>query len=186
MHEHQVQPIDPRNLRRVCGLFVTGVTVITAGTVERAEGTTVNSFTSVSLDPPLVLFCLHRQSRLHRALDESGGFTVNVLSGRQQELARAFSGPRPDGMQGVPYYSGATGLPVLGEALAFLTCATADVHEGGDHLIIVGEVVELGIPQYGEHPLIFYAGALGVLDFDLGKFPERVGPDRALAPKRAY
>ncbi|MCT4356192.1 flavin reductase family protein [Streptomyces sp. Je 1-79] len=164
MHEHETQPIDPRALRRVCGLFVTGVTVITTAADGHAEGTTVNSFTSVSLDPPLVLFCLHRQSRLRKVLVESGGFTVNFLAGRQEKLARAFAGRQPDGFQDVPCHDGQTGLPVLSEALAFLTCRTVDIHDGGDHDIIVGEVVELGVPEQGGDPLIFYAGALGTLD----------------------
>ncbi|MER7488612.1 flavin reductase family protein [Streptomyces sp. NPDC126497] len=167
MHEHQTHPIDSRALRRVCGLFVTGVTVITTAADGRADGTTVNSFTSVSLDPPLVLFCLHRRSRLHEMLTASGGFTVNFLSERQEKLARAFAGRRPEGFQDTPYHEGSTGLPVLSEALAFLTCTTVAVHAGGDHDIIVGEVVELGVPQQGEAPLVFYAGALGALDSEL-------------------
>ncbi|MDJ1135583.1 flavin reductase family protein [Streptomyces iconiensis] len=85
------QPVEPLSLRRVCGLFTSGVTVVSTGLSGRAEGTTVNSFTSVSLDPPLVLFCLHKKSRLRGLLDESGGFTVNLLSGRQQSLARYFT-----------------------------------------------------------------------------------------------
>lgn len=175
MHQHQSQPIDPRNLRRVCGLFVTGVTVITTGTTDRAEGTTVNSFTSVSLEPPLVLFCLHRRSRLRLPLERSGGFTVNFLSGRQAELAQAFAGPQPDGFREVPHHAGSTGLPVLSEALAFLTCSTVDVHAGGDHEIIVGEVVELGVPRQGTDPLIFFSGELGVLDGEKGRLAASAG-----------
>ncbi|MFD4659798.1 flavin reductase family protein [Kitasatospora sp. NPDC058444] len=173
IHEHQTRPIDPRALRRVCGLFVTGVTVITTAADGRADGTTVNSFTSVSLDPPLVLFCLHRHSRLQELLTASGGFTVNFLSGQQEKLARAFAGRQPEGFPDTPCHDGVTGLPVLSEALAFLTCTTVAVHAGGDHDIIVGEVVELGIPQQDEEPLIFYAGALGVLDGELAPASRR-------------
>lgn len=164
MHEHQTQPIDSPTLRRVCGLFVTGVTVVTSMADGRAEGTTVNSFTSVSLEPPLVLFCLHRQSRLRSVLAESGGFTVNFLSGDQEKLARAFASSSTGGFSDVPNHLGRTGLPVLSEALAFVTCKTVDIHAGGDHDIIVGEVVELGVPDRSRDPLVFYAGELGSLD----------------------
>jgi 3-hydroxy-9,10-secoandrosta-1,3,5(10)-triene-9,17-dione monooxygenase reductase component len=164
MHEHETQPIDPPALRRVCGLFVTGVTVVTSVAGGRAEGTTVNSFTSVSLEPPLVLFCLHRKSRLQSVLAESGGFTINFLSGNQEKLARSFAGSSTDGFSDVPNHLGQTGMPVLSEALAFLTCTTVDIHAGGDHDIIVGEVIELGVPDRSRDPLVFYAGELGPLD----------------------
>ena len=182
VHTHEQQPIEPLTLRRVCGLFTTGVTVITTGPEGRAEGMTVNSFTSVSLDPPLVLFCLHKQSRLHEALEESGGFTVNFLSGRQEKLARGFAGRRPEGFTGVPHHFSGGGLPVLSEALAHLTCTTVDIHAGGDHEIVVGEVVELGVPDHGQEPLIFFDGALGALESGDGRFnqtaPESRTPDR--------
>ncbi|MEU6895149.1 flavin reductase family protein [Streptomyces sp. NPDC046557] len=170
VHMHEKQPIDPRSLRQVCGLFATGVAVITTGVDGRPEGTTVNSFTSVSLEPPLVLFCLHKHSRLHEVLKESGGFTVNFLSGRQEKLARSFAGRRPEGFQNVPHHYGSTGLPVLSEGLAYLTCTTVDVHAGGDHDIVVGEVVELGVPEHGKEPLIFFDGSLGALEAEAGRF----------------
>ncbi|MFG2680455.1 flavin reductase family protein [Streptomyces sp. NPDC048392] len=166
----QRRPVDPPGLRRVCGLFTTGVTVITTGPEGEADGTTVNSFTSVSLEPPLVLFCLHQRSRLHALLTESGGFTVNFLSGRQQSLARHFAERRPDVLGGVPHHFTADGLPVLSEALAHLTCTTVDVHPAGDHDIVVGEVVELGAPEPGREPLIFFDGSLGPLQTAAGRF----------------
>ncbi|MCB5169599.1 flavin reductase family protein [Streptomyces bambusae] len=187
VHTHEKHPIDARSLRRVCGLFTTGVTVITTGPEGRAEGTTVNSFTSVSLEPPLVLFCLHKQSRLHTALQESGGFTVNFLSGRQEKLARAFAGRQPNGFgEDAPHHFGAGGLPVLTEALAYLTCRTVDVHEGGDHDIVVGEVVELGVPEQDREPLIFFDGSLGALESAAGRFSQAGAETRPVAaPVRA-
>ncbi|KAB1141354.1 flavin reductase [Streptomyces luteolifulvus] len=176
IHTHEQQPIEPLTLRRVCGLFTTGVTVITTGPQGRAEGTTVNSFTSVSLEPPLVLFCLHKQSRLHAVLEETGGFTVNFLSGRQEKLARSFAGRRPEGFTGVPHHFSDGGLPVLTEALAYLTCTTVDIHAGGDHEIVVGEVVELGVPDHGQEPLIFFDGALGALESGAGRFNQADAP----------
>lgn len=161
---HQADPIEPRTLRNVCGLFVTGVTVITTGVDGRAAGTTVNSFTSVSLDPPLVLFCLHTASRLHEVLRESGGFAVNFLSGRQERLARAFAGKQTADFSEVAHHRAGPGVPVLSEALAFLACRTVDEFAGGDHAIILGEVVELGVPRHGQDPLIFFGGALSTLE----------------------
>ena len=159
---HHVSPIEPAALRRVCGLFVTGVTVVTTGTGGRTTGTTVNSFTSVSLEPPLVLFCLHRDSRLHEVLHESGTFAVNFLGGRQEAVARAFAGRRTADMREVAHHRGRQGIPVLSDALAFVTCRIVDRFAGGDHTIILGEVLELGMPRRQE-PLIFYAGAFGAL-----------------------
>lgn len=161
---HRAQQIDGRTLRRVCGLFVTGVTVITTGDGDRADGATVNSFTSVSLEPPLVLFCLHKQSRLHELLGSSGSFAVNFLSGRQEALARAFANRSTANFTEVSHYQCGAGVPVLSEALAFLACRVVDEFPGGDHAIILGEVVEVGVPRHRREPLIFFEGALGALE----------------------
>ncbi|MER7836480.1 flavin reductase family protein [Streptomyces sp. NPDC096040] len=166
----QTRPVEPLSLRRVCGLFTTGVTVVTTGPDGDADGTTVNSFTSVSLEPPLVLFCLHQQSRLHTLLEQSGGFTVNFLSGRQQPLARHFAGRRSAAFEGVPHHFTEDGLPVLSEALAYLTCTTVDIHTAGDHDIVIGEVVDLGVPEHGKEPLIFFDGSLGPLQTGADSF----------------
>jgi 3-hydroxy-9,10-secoandrosta-1,3,5(10)-triene-9,17-dione monooxygenase reductase component len=161
---HQAGPIEPRVLRRVCGLFVTGVTVITSGGHDRAAGTTVNSFTSVSLDPPLVLFCLHRDSRLRALVLESGMFVVNFLAGRQERLAWAFAKSETAIMENVEYHRSAAGAPVLSDALSFLVCRLANEIEGGDHTIFLGEVVELGVPRHDREPLIFFGGSMGTLE----------------------
>jgi 3-hydroxy-9,10-secoandrosta-1,3,5(10)-triene-9,17-dione monooxygenase reductase component len=89
---HQAAPVTADLLRRVCGHFVTGVTVVTSGLGERSIGTTVNSFTSVSLEPPLVLFCLHNKSRLRDVIEDTRAYVVNFLEGRQEKLAQAFAG----------------------------------------------------------------------------------------------
>lgn len=160
---HQRQPIEPATLRRVCGLFVTGVVVITSGDGERTTGTTVNSFTSVSLDPPLVLFCLHLRSRLQEVLGQTGTFGVNVLRGDQESVAWTFAGRGTPGAPEVRYRRCVDGVPVLEEALAFLACRIVNEYPGGDHTIVVGEVIEAGIPRRQE-PLIFFEGAFGVLE----------------------
>jgi flavin reductase (DIM6/NTAB) family NADH-FMN oxidoreductase RutF len=164
---HQAHPVDGRTLRTVCGMFVTGVTVITSGEGEHAEGTTVNSFTSVSLDPPLVLFCLHNESRLRAVVEGSGKFVVNFLQGRQEGVARAFAGKGTAEIGDVPHHSSVTGVPVLSDALAFLSCRTVDTFDGGDHTIFVGRVVELGVPRQHHEPLVFFRGWLGALEEEL-------------------
>lgn len=161
---HHAQPVTADLLRRVCGHFVTGVTVITSGLGERAAGATVNSFTSVSLDPPLVLFCLHDQSRLRGVVEETGAYAVNFLEGRQEKLAHAFAGRDTANIKDVAHHDSATGVPVLSEALTFLSCLLVDAFDGGDHTIFLGKVVELGVPRYNRDPLIFFRGSLGALE----------------------
>jgi 3-hydroxy-9,10-secoandrosta-1,3,5(10)-triene-9,17-dione monooxygenase reductase component len=159
----QAEPVDPKVLRNVCGHFVTGVTVITSEENGLLVGTTVNSFTSVSLDPPLVLFCLHKGSKLRAVVNESRMFAVNFLAGRQQGLAWAFAG-RGNGMiEDVVHHRSTAGMPILSESLAFLACRLVSEFDGGDHTIFVGEVVEVGVPREGTDPLIFFRGSLSAL-----------------------
>ncbi len=166
-----LQPtMEPSALRRVCGLFVTGVTVVTAGAAGFATGTTVNSFTSVSLAPPLVLFCLHRKARLNETLRESGSFAVNVLAGHHERVARTFSSGRAAANADVRFKWTATGAPIIEGALAYLACKIFDVHPGGDHAIVVGEVLEAGTGNR-QRPLIFFDGALNVLDDMCPRWP---------------
>ncbi|EDY55977.1 MULTISPECIES: flavin reductase family protein [Streptomyces] len=160
-------PVDGRALRTVCGNFATGVTVITTGGPEDGAATTVNSFTSVSLDPPLVLFCLHRQSRLRPVLQKARGFVVNFLTRDQAGLAWKFAGRESARLADVPYHHSAHGLPVLTEALAFLECRLAEEYDGGDHAILVGEVTALGTSSEEADPLVFFQGAMRVLDRDV-------------------
>jgi flavin reductase (DIM6/NTAB) family NADH-FMN oxidoreductase RutF len=161
---HQAQPIEGKTLRKVCGLFVTGVTVVTSGAGGRSMGTTVNSFTSVSLDPPLVLFCLHQESRLRPVLEESGMFVVNFLAGQQESLAWAFAGRDTAVIEEVANHRSVGGTPILSEALAFLACRLVNDFEGGDHTIFLGEVIDLGISRPNQEPLIFFRGSLGALE----------------------
>ncbi|MGY1683316.1 flavin reductase family protein [Geodermatophilus sp. SYSU D01176] len=140
---------------------MTGVAVVTTEAASGPTGTTINSFTSLSLDPPLILFCIHKRSRLRAALRESGTFAVNFLAGWQESLAWAFAG-RNSTSQDVAYRNCEAGIPVLSHALAHLACRIVDEHPGGDHRIVVGEVIEVGAPRRQE-PLIFFQGVFGVL-----------------------
>lgn len=160
--------VDSLVLRRTCGNFATGVTVITTGTAATGSaGVTVNSFTSVSLDPPLVLFCVHRASRLLPALREAGGFAVNFLSHSQEPVAWTFAGRESARFDEVPHHWSRSGPPVLSEALAHLVCRTHAEYDGGDHAIVLGEVVEIGEEREDGHPLVFYRGSMGLLDHGL-------------------
>lgn len=162
--EHRVRPIDDRALRAVCGHFVTGVAVITCEADGILTGTTVNSFASVSLDPPLVLFCLHKESRLLDVLRRSRRFGVNFLAGRQEKLAWAFASRHSAEFSDVAHHRSAEGVPVLSDAAAFLACSVVSEYDGGDHLILLGEVIELGVPARLKEPLIFFRGAMSVLE----------------------
>ncbi len=154
-------PEDSRILRKVLGRFATGVTVVAAGGPE-PRGMTANSFTSVSVRPPLILVCVNRNASICRAVLESGTFAVSVLSARQEHLARYFADPaRPRGGAefGAVDWSPApsTGAPVLDGALAWLDCALATSYDGGDHAIFLGSVLASGFRD-AHDVLLFFGG----------------------------
>lgn len=146
--------IDPRELRRCLGHFTTGVTVITCqGTGGEPHGATVNAFTAVSLEPPLVLVSLDRRSRLCTLVDQRP-FTVNVLESAQKDLALHFAG-KPN--QDVEWSADSEcGAPRLGGALAHISCTPWQVYDGGDHVLYLGEVQEF-VMHEGQ-PLLFHTG----------------------------
>lgn len=144
--------VDPRQLRKCLGHFATGVTVVTCLGDGQPHGATVNSFTAVSLDPPLVLVSLDHRTKLCRFL-EGNPFTVNMLREHQNGLALHFAG-RP-GAAPVPWAPG-PGAPRLREVLAYLRCAPWRSYDGGDHTLFVGKVEEFD--HFGGDPLLFYQG----------------------------
>lgn len=150
-------PVDTNTFRAVMGRFATGVTVVTTYQGARRVGITVNAFTSVSLDPPLVLICIDHASRVHDILLESGVFAVNMLSDDQEELSSCFAGTseyRYASFCGAASHTEVTGAPVLDDSLGFVDCRVMDVYPGGDHSIIVGRVEAAG---GGEgKPLLYY------------------------------
>lgn len=159
-------PIDGKQFRQVLGHFATGVTVITADAAEGPVGMVANSFTSVSLDPPLVLFCPATASDTWPSIRDHGGFCVNVLNHEQEELAIKFSKKGIDRYEGVEHLISAHGVPRLGGAVAHLDCKIVAEHPAGDHVIVVGEVLELdavdGLTD-AHAPLIFHRGAFARL-----------------------
>ncbi|HYL67850.1 MAG TPA: flavin reductase family protein [Candidatus Limnocylindria bacterium] len=148
---------DRRDYRNALGQFATGVTIVTARAKDgRALGLTVNSFTSVSLDPPLVLWCLSRQASDFAALNAAPRFAVNVLSARQHHLSRQFATTLANKFTDVELEHGPVGTPLLKGATAHFICRVAWRLDGGDHVIILGEVEEYRW-NAGE-PLVFHAG----------------------------
>ncbi len=148
--------------RQAMSSFPTGVTVVTVATGDDAMyGVTVNSFTSVSLDPMLVLVCLNENSRGIDLIERAAAFAVNVLSAGQQDVSRSFADRhRPTGsmiFDGVPFEPGMTGCPLLAGASASFECRLGQSHRAGDHLIVLGEVVAL-VHRPELEPLIFHDG----------------------------
>jgi flavin reductase (DIM6/NTAB) family NADH-FMN oxidoreductase RutF len=148
---------DPRTLRRVCGRFATGVAIISACAPQgRLIGLTVNSFASVSLDPPLIVWSLARRSPNAGLFTPGVAFGVSILRAGHGELARRFATPQPDKFAGVPHRRCPHGVPYLHDALATLSCRVERADPLGDHLLIVGAVEDLAASD-GE-PLVFYSG----------------------------
>lgn len=152
--------VDHRVLRAALGRFATGVTIITTRTPEdKLEGLTANSFSAVSLDPPLVLWCLKRNAPSLPSFLGSGYFAVNVLAVAQGELAHRFATPHRDKFAGVAHVPGLGGSPLFPDTLAAFECSTESTIDGGDHVIFLGRV-HRACQRDGE-PLIFSAGRYG-------------------------
>ncbi|WP_187430339.1 putative flavin reductase [Roseobacter fucihabitans] len=135
-------PIDPRALRNAFGTFMTGVTVVTALDGEGAPvGFTANSFTSVSLDPPLILVCLANTSQNYATLVNAPGFAVNILSQTQIDISNRFARPVEDRFASVDWRRGPQGSPILEGVSAWFDCAMHRTIEAGDHVILIGKVV---------------------------------------------
>ena len=150
--------IDPLELRNTFGMFATGVTAITAlGEHDQLVGITANSFSSLSLDPALILWSLVLTSPSVAAFDEGKFFNVNILSQSQEGLAMQLATRAEDKFAGVAYRLSPTGVPLLNDALATLQCQVEFTRVAGDHLLIVGRVLDFDRVDTGE-PLVFYRG----------------------------
>ena len=149
---------DQRSFRSALSQFPTGVTVVTA---PNADGDplamTVSSFNAVSLDPPLVLFSVRRTAYSLPTLLAAEHFAVSVLRGDQTELSARFARPEGSKWAGLEPRIGATGCPLAGEGLATFECAPHAVHDGGDHVIVVGRVLSFEVADEGD-PLVFFRG----------------------------
>ncbi|WP_076348446.1 flavin reductase family protein [Alicyclobacillus vulcanalis] len=155
--------VDATEFRRACGLFTTGVTVVTTSVGHQVHGMTANSFTSVSLDPPLILICVDTRSRMAPLLTEEKAFTVNVLGHHQEDVSRHFAGAAV-GWRGtfVPFGNSVR----LDDCLAALACEVYARYPAGDHAIVVGRVTDIYRQERG-NPLVFWRGGYTSLAKDL-------------------
>ena len=158
-----LMPPDEPSYRTVLGHFATGVTIITAMDGGEPIGVSANSFSSVSLDPPLVLFCASKDSSTWPRIEAAWKFTVNILNEHQEDVCRVFATKGADRFSRIGWRPSAGGSPILHDSLAYIDCTIRDQHDAGDHLIVVGLVQELGVLG-DEGPLIFYRGGYGHFD----------------------
>src|SRR6185503_3598328 len=152
--------LDPAEFRKVLGHFATGVTVVTTAHEGEAHAMTVNAFASVSLDPPLVLFCAHKRTRTHAAVQASGVFAVNILREAQRPISDLFAGKGTDAerLAILSTRTAGTGSPILEGVLGWIDCSVATAHDAGDHVIYVGAVKALSLEEAGA-PLLYYRGS---------------------------
>ncbi len=163
--------LDGLQLRQVMRRWCTGVTVLTTAEGGRRHGITVNSFTSLSLEPTLVLVCIDSKTRAHEAIPAAGHFAVNLLAAGQEDISQRFAGRRPDLVD--PFadlapQAAPSGAPVLQGVLGYLDCALHAALPGGDHTIYVGRVEHAWADDADRPPLVFFGGRYRTL----GALPE--------------
>ncbi|MCW2903626.1 MAG: flavin reductase domain protein FMN-binding protein [Streptosporangiaceae bacterium] len=153
---------DPREFRGVVGRFTTGVTIVTTMADGVDHAMTVNAFTSLSLDPLLVLFCAEKVARFHDVVVSADEWAVSVLGEGGRDASQWFATrgrPMEGRLSGWRTVPGArTGAPIFSDAIAALECRTHAVHDGGDHSIVVGEVLSVSRPDPAGKPLLYYEG----------------------------
>jgi flavin reductase (DIM6/NTAB) family NADH-FMN oxidoreductase RutF len=150
---------DSRSFRDIMGIFATGITVVTLES-EELYGMTANAFSSLSLDPPLILVCVAKTASMHAALSDTSSFAVNILGENQDDISTLFAkhGRREEPLGGTPYHTGILGTPILDDCIAFVECKLRDQFPGGDHTIVVGEVVDFNLNDSSVDPLLFFKG----------------------------
>ncbi|MBT8765438.1 p-hydroxyphenylacetate 3-hydroxylase reductase component [Metapseudomonas boanensis] len=158
-----VEPsFDSRAFRRALGNFATGVTVVTAATPAGAKaGVTANSFNSVSLEPPLVLWSIDKRSSSLEVFEQASHFAVNILAADQIDLSNQFARPREDKFDGIIYEKGVGGAPLFADCAARFQCEMHQQVDGGDHWILIGKVV--AFDDFGRSPLLYHQGAYSMV-----------------------
>ncbi len=155
--------VDPDQFRNVLSHWATGVAVVTSMHDDKPVGLAVTSFTSVSLDPPLVLFCADKGSRSWPKIEESGRYCVNLLRHHQEHVSNTFAGKDQDKFAEIDWSPSEQGSPVLSEALGWIDCTLFDVVEVGDHFLAIGRVVDAYHDEDG-HPLLFFRSKYGQIE----------------------
>ncbi|MBV8083580.1 MAG: flavin reductase [Chloroflexi bacterium] len=164
--------VTSRELRDVMSDFATGVTVVTTRTAEgEPYGFTANAVASLSLDPPLVLVCVARDRKAHDVMQQAGSYAINILSDRQEDVARRFARAGEDRFRDLIWSGGESGLPWLIDAIGVVECDHHQIHEGGDHAIFTGLV--RSARRYSGWPLLFFRGELFGLGRDEGRLTIR-------------
>jgi 3-hydroxy-9,10-secoandrosta-1,3,5(10)-triene-9,17-dione monooxygenase reductase component len=151
-----VEAFDDATFRQVLARFATGVVVVTGATPDGPAGLTCQSFSSLSLDPPLVLLSTARSSKTWPRIEATGRFAVNVLGEEQGDLSERFAVSGGDKFTGVGWHPGALGNPLLDGAIAHIECDVHALHDGGDHVIVLGRVRALEAPGLERPPLIYF------------------------------
>lgn len=158
----QEADFDPRAFRRALGNFATGVTIITATTPGGAKvGVTANSFNSVSLDPPLVLWSIDKRSNSYEVFETATHFAVNILAADQIDLSNQFAKPKDDKFAGIDYETGAGGALLFKDCSARFQCESYEQIDGGDHWILIGKVI--AFDDFGRSPLLYHQGAYSMV-----------------------
>jgi flavin reductase (DIM6/NTAB) family NADH-FMN oxidoreductase RutF len=156
--------VAPQAFLRACAQFSTGVAIATVVDARGApHGMTVNSFTSVSLEPPLVLICIDHKARIHEQFMTCNAFALNILREDQQELSTHFARPADDRFGAVDWTAGETGVPLIPEVLATMECVVDRRIESGDHTILIGEVVNA--VRHEGRPLIYFSSSYRSLNY---------------------
>lgn len=152
--------IDPRRFRDAMGRFATGVTVVTVAHDGQMRGMTANAFASLSLDPAMLLVCIDEQASIYPMFESATAFAVNILASDQLDVSKLFAtkGEKDEAMGGYPHQLAPMGSPVLEGVIAWAECRIAHRYEGGDHIIVVGQVEEVELVQPDGDPLVFFAG----------------------------
>jgi len=156
-------PMDSRAFRNALGCFPTGVAVVTAAGSDSHFGITVNSFTSVSLDPPLLLWCMDRRSRRHDVFAKASGFTVSILGTDHKEVSSRLARPGEHSLDDIALIETELGPPALADSLAIFECAVEKMVEAGDHTILLGRVLRFSCPS-ASAPLVYFRGKYSALD----------------------
>lgn len=152
---------DPRVFRTTLGQFCTGVVIVTGCLDGEPAGFAAQSFTSLSLNPPLVALCPARSSASWPRLRDSGSFCVNVLGADQRALCELFAKTGIDKFAGLGWRAGVTGSPILTDVVAWIDCDLEVEHDAGDHTIAVGRVRAMGVERADKAPLLFFRGSYG-------------------------
>lgn len=171
--------IDPRSLRNVLGCFATGVAILTTRTrAGEHTAVTINSFSSVSLEPPLVLFSLAKSANALQHFQRAKSFAVNILSHRQESLSNMFARPSSADWQATRFVEAENGCALFADSLAQLECDLQSEMDGGDHLVFFGRVTRLHLRSIVD-PLLFYRGRYGA--YSHSKWEENVVPEGSLS-----